>query len=205
MQRNKELSLAQHDLQKLNASLEATNKELESFSHSISHDLRSPLRAVDGFSNMLLQKFSSQLPAEAQRLLKEVSTSTKRMKQLIDDLLRFSHLGRQPLSKRLINVSALVHEVLEELRKYLKPETNVKIMVYNRWSWKVFWILFGYGKGQFWKLDRLIAEHSEAQTGCPVTYCYSRSSGRRWLETASASWANPSKASPGRHMPTGDY
>ena len=54
-------------------------------------------------------------------------------------------------------------------------------MVYNRWSWKVLWILFVYGKGQFWKLNGLIAEYSEAQTGCPVTYSYSRAGGRRWL------------------------
>src|SRR5260370_39913994 len=69
--------------------------------------------------------------------------------------------------------------VMEQLRRYLKPETTVKIMVYYRWSFKVFWILLGYGKGQFWKLDKLIATHSEAQTGCPVTYAYSRSGGRR--------------------------
>jgi 2-polyprenyl-3-methyl-5-hydroxy-6-metoxy-1,4-benzoquinol methylase len=72
--------------------------------------------------------------------------------------------------------------VIEELRKYVKPGGTVKIMVYNRWSWKVLWILFVYGKGQFWKLDRLIAEYSEAQTGCPVTYSYSRRHGRRLLE-----------------------
>jgi len=72
--------------------------------------------------------------------------------------------------------------VLEEIRKYVTPESTVKIMVYNRWSWKVLWILFIYGKGQFWKLNRLIAEYSEAQTGCPVTYSYSRAGGRRWLE-----------------------
>ena len=72
--------------------------------------------------------------------------------------------------------------VLEEIRKYVTPESTVKIMVYNRWSWKVLWILFVYGKGQFWKLNRLIAEYSEAQTGCPVTYSYSRAGGRRWLE-----------------------
>lgn len=74
-------------------------------------------------------------------------------------------------------------QVLEQVRQYLKPGTTVKIMVYHRWSWKVFWILFGYGKGKFWQLDRLIAENSEAQTGCPVTYAYSRSGGRRWLES----------------------
>jgi 2-polyprenyl-3-methyl-5-hydroxy-6-metoxy-1,4-benzoquinol methylase len=73
-------------------------------------------------------------------------------------------------------------QVLEEIRKYVTPQSTVKIMVYNRWSWKVLWILFVYGKGQFWKLNRLIAEYSEAQTGCPVTYSYSRSGGRRWLE-----------------------
>ncbi|MCC7236547.1 MAG: class I SAM-dependent methyltransferase [Bryobacterales bacterium] len=72
--------------------------------------------------------------------------------------------------------------VLEELRHYMQPETSVRIMVYNRWSWKVLWILATYGKFQFWKLDRLIADHSEAQTGCPVTYSYSRTSGRQWLE-----------------------
>jgi len=72
--------------------------------------------------------------------------------------------------------------VVEQLRRYVGPDSTVKIMVYNRWSWKVLWVLFVYGKGQFWKLDRLIAEYSEAQTGCPVTYSYSRRDGRRLLE-----------------------
>src|ERR1044071_4965135 len=64
--------------------------------------------------------------------------------------------------------------VIEQLRKYSSGQSTIKIMVYNRWSWKVLWILLAYGKGRFWKLNRLIAEHSEAQTGCPVTYSYSR-------------------------------
>jgi 2-polyprenyl-3-methyl-5-hydroxy-6-metoxy-1,4-benzoquinol methylase len=72
--------------------------------------------------------------------------------------------------------------VIEQIRKYATPGSTLKIMVYNRWSWKVLWVLFVYGKGQFWKLDRLIAEYSEAQTGCPVTYSYSRQAGRRLLE-----------------------
>jgi 2-polyprenyl-3-methyl-5-hydroxy-6-metoxy-1,4-benzoquinol methylase len=75
------------------------------------------------------------------------------------------------------------NRVLDEIRKYVTPDSTVKIMVYNRWSWKVFWILLVYGKGQFWKLDRLVAEYSEAQTGCPVTYSCSRSEGRRWFES----------------------
>jgi 2-polyprenyl-3-methyl-5-hydroxy-6-metoxy-1,4-benzoquinol methylase len=63
---------------------------------------------------------------------------------------------------------------LRVLRQYLQPGGSLKIMMYHRLSWKVFWILMGYGRGQFWKLDELIARWSEAQTGCPVTYSYSR-------------------------------
>jgi ubiquinone/menaquinone biosynthesis C-methylase UbiE len=76
--------------------------------------------------------------------------------------------------------------VMEQIRKYLKPGATVKVMVYYRWSWKVFWILFSYGKGKFWRLDQLIAENSEAQTGCPVTYAYSRKAGRRFVELSGA-------------------
>jgi len=72
--------------------------------------------------------------------------------------------------------------VLEQLRKYSGPGTTVKIMVYHRWSWKVAWILATEGKGQFWKLQDLVAKNSEAQTGCPVTYTYTRGEGRRLLE-----------------------
>jgi len=71
--------------------------------------------------------------------------------------------------------------VLDEIRKFMTPESTLRIMVYHRRSWKVLWILLGYGKGKFWRLSELIARHSEAQTGCPVTYSYTRSSSRRWL------------------------
>jgi 2-polyprenyl-3-methyl-5-hydroxy-6-metoxy-1,4-benzoquinol methylase len=73
--------------------------------------------------------------------------------------------------------------VIEQIRKCVKAHGTVKIMVYNRWSWKVFWILVVFGKCRFWKLNQLIAEYSEAQTGCPVTYSYSRRQGRRLLES----------------------
>ena len=73
--------------------------------------------------------------------------------------------------------------VLEQVCSYVRPGTTVKIMVYHRRSWKVLWILLGYGKGQFWRLGELIAQHSEAQTGCPVTYTYTRREGRQWLES----------------------
>lgn len=74
--------------------------------------------------------------------------------------------------------------VMAQLRQYARPGTTIKLMVYFRHSWKVFWILLGYGKGQFWRLKELVAEHSEAQTGCPVTYTYSREEGRRLIESS---------------------
>ena len=73
--------------------------------------------------------------------------------------------------------------VLGQLSRYAKPGTTVKVMVYHRKSWKVFWILLSEGKGQFWKLPEIVARNSEAQTGCPVTYAYTREEGRRLLES----------------------
>ena len=64
--------------------------------------------------------------------------------------------------------------VIRQIKKYLSENGTFKIMVYNRFSWKVLWILIKYGKGEYWKLDELIARYSEAQTGCPVTYSYSK-------------------------------
>jgi 2-polyprenyl-3-methyl-5-hydroxy-6-metoxy-1,4-benzoquinol methylase len=64
--------------------------------------------------------------------------------------------------------------VLEQARKRIAPDGVVKVMVYNRNSWKVAEIVLGYGKGKFWELDSLVARHSEAQTGCPVTFSYTR-------------------------------
>ena len=73
-------------------------------------------------------------------------------------------------------------KVLEQLKEYTRSGTAVKIMVYHRRSYKVAWILMAEGKGQFWKLPDLVAKNSEAQTGCPVTYTYTRSEGRKLLE-----------------------
>lgn len=77
--------------------LERVNQELESFSYSVSHDLRTPLRAIDGFARMLLEDHYSQLDSEGQRLLRVVRDNTARMSELINDLLEFSRLSRQPL------------------------------------------------------------------------------------------------------------
>jgi len=71
--------------------------------------------------------------------------------------------------------------VLEQLRQYARPGTMMKIMVYHRRSWKVAWILLTEGKGRFLKVAELVARNSEAQTGCPITYTYTRDEGREML------------------------
>ncbi len=98
------------------AELEAANKELESFSYSVSHDLRAPLRSIDGFSEILAKEYGAQMPAEAQRLLGKVCTQAHRMQNLVEDLLRLSRLGRQQLALRSVNMAGLVKEVLEQLQ-----------------------------------------------------------------------------------------
>lgn len=97
------------------AELVAANKELESFSYSVSHDLRAPLRAINGFSNLLMSEFADKLPVEALQSLDKVKENAKKMATLIDDLLTFSRLSRNPLKKRRVDLRGLVVQVIEDL------------------------------------------------------------------------------------------
>jgi len=103
------------ELAAANKALAAANEELTAFNHSVSHDLRAPLRAVDGLSELLLSNFSAHLPAEAQRFLATMNLSVKRMQQLVDDLLRFSNLGTQALHSKRVDMTTIVHSVLNDL------------------------------------------------------------------------------------------
>lgn len=97
------------------ARLEATNKELEAFAYSVSHDLRAPLRAIDGFSQILLEEYEDRLDDEGRRLLKVVRENTVKMGQLINDILRLSRAGRMALAWVEVEMRALTDEVWEGL------------------------------------------------------------------------------------------
>ena len=103
------------------------NKELEAFSYSVSHDLRAPLRAVNGYAQMLFEDYGAKLDAEALRLIERIKYNAAKMGTLIDDLLAFSRLGRKEIQKREIDLNTLVEGVMIELNKSTTYTTQIKI------------------------------------------------------------------------------
>ena len=117
------LSLARH-----NAELKAINQELEAFSYSVSHDLRAPLRAIDGFSQILLKENVEQLDDKGRDRLARVRRATQRMGNLIDDLLKLSRVTRAELQFQPLNLSDLALDALEALRKQ-EPDRAVVVTI----------------------------------------------------------------------------
>lgn len=108
--------------------LERKNSELEAFSYSVSHDLRAPLRSIDGFSQILLQDYASQIDAKGQDYLRRVCDSAHRMGELIDDLLLLSRVGRAELRRERFDLSSVANAVVEELKRK-DPDRRVDLRI----------------------------------------------------------------------------
>ena len=106
--------------------LEVANKELEAFSYSVSHDLRSPLRSIDGFSLILVDKYSDQLNDRGKHYLQRVRAATQRMGELIDDLLKLSSVTRTQIQRSCVNLTAMVEEIVAGLQQTY-PERSVRL------------------------------------------------------------------------------
>ncbi|HLM60659.1 MAG TPA: CHASE3 domain-containing protein, partial [Pyrinomonadaceae bacterium] len=138
-ERTKELLQATEEIKKLNEDLEkrvierteqlqAANKELEAFSYSVSHDLRTPLRAIDGFSRIFIEDYADKLDDEGRRVLDVIRTNAQNMGQLIDDLLAFSRLGRKQIEPAVIDMRELAQDVYTELKpNFISQTQNLRI------------------------------------------------------------------------------
>jgi signal transduction histidine kinase len=139
---NRELKQAEADIRKLNdeleqkviertSQLESVNKELGSFSYSVSHDLRAPIRAINAYTKILMEDYSEKFDADGTKVLHSIIRNSKKMGELIDDLLAFSKLGRKQVTVSEIDITALVNQVREELlfeENELIPEFKVDIL-----------------------------------------------------------------------------
>ena len=110
------------------AQVEAVNKELEAFSYSVSHDLRAPLRSIDGFSLALLEDYADKLDDQANDHLKRIRAAAQRMAQLIDDLLKLARVTRSEMRPEKVDMTAIVNSVLNECRKR-EPDRQVECVV----------------------------------------------------------------------------
>jgi light-regulated signal transduction histidine kinase (bacteriophytochrome) len=116
------------ELQRTIIELQALNKELEAFSYSVSHDLRAPLRSIDGFSQALLEDYEQQLDETGQNYLRRIRLATQRMGQLIDDLLNLSRLMRSEMQLETVDMSSLAQGICRELQE-TQPERQVELVI----------------------------------------------------------------------------
>ena len=130
-EQNQEIQLFNQKLEKniieRTKELEVANKELEAFSYSVSHDLRAPLRSIDGYSRVLIEDYGDKLDEEGKRTLKVIMKNAVRMGQLIDDLLAFSRLGKQNLTKVNLDLSAITQSVVYDFKSQQKRDVEFNI------------------------------------------------------------------------------
>ena len=123
-----DLNKTSRELKQRTEQLEAANKELESFSYSVSHDLRAPLRGIDGFSQKLLIKYVDKFDEEGKHYLERVRAGCLRMGLLIDNLLQLSRIGRSQMKHRDIDLSIMAHKIALGLQE-LNPESEVEFVI----------------------------------------------------------------------------
>lgn len=123
-----ELEETNQELEETNQELAATNKELETFGYSVSHDLRAPLRSIDGFSEILLEDYADELDDEGRDYLGRVQAGARRMGELIDALLSLSRLTRDEMRLETVDLSAMAGEISDNLRR-AQPEREVEVLI----------------------------------------------------------------------------
>jgi light-regulated signal transduction histidine kinase (bacteriophytochrome) len=116
------------ELRQRTAELEASNKELEAFSYSVSHDLRAPLRSMGGFSSVLVEDYSEKLDEQGKKYLTYIQESSNLMGQLIDDLLKLSRVTRSEMNREQVNLSEIAQKVVDDLEK-AEPDHKVKVTI----------------------------------------------------------------------------
>ncbi len=163
-------------VESINEDLISANKELDAFTYSVSHDLRAPLRGVNGFAKMLLEEYGAKLDAEGNRLLNNIMSSAKKMGQLIDDLLAFSRLGRKELMMNNIRMHDMVSEINEELKN--KHHPNIEFLIKqllpakaDNAAIKQVWVnLISNAIKYSEKKDKAIIEFGSEEKGNEITY-----------------------------------
>ena len=124
------LKQAMADLEQSSACLAATNKEMESFSYSVSHDLRSPLRSIDGFSQALLEDYQDKLDEHGKEYLNRLRSASQKMGELIDGLLKLSRLTRSEMHQEIVDLSALAEEIITRFQE-TQPKRHTKFIIGN--------------------------------------------------------------------------
>lgn len=127
---------AAEEIRQRTTELQAANRELEAFSYSVSHDLRAPLRSIDGFSQVVIEDYGDRLDDQGREYLNRVRAATQRMGRLIDDMLALSRVTRSDMQRELVDLGKMANEIFSELQKN-EPERNV--------GWRIGNELFAWG------------------------------------------------------------